>query len=183
MTVVIGIDVSLACTGYCEFVNGKLVVCDGIPTDKKHASRHFSNDFDRCMYVYNTIRRRLGRYRKISNDVHIFFEDYAYGSRMGKSFTRSEIAGSVKIAAVSKYGYSIYSINIKSLKKYITGNGNANKELMEVRTYAKYGYESRLPLDIRNNAIDAYCLARYGMSYLDGEKLDITSLIRSRKHK
>jgi crossover junction endodeoxyribonuclease RuvC len=44
-----------------------------------------------------------------------------------------------------------------ALKKFITGKGNAKKELMLMKIFKRYGLEFE-----NNNLADAYALARYG---------------------
>ena len=51
-----------------------------------------------------------------------------------------------------------------TLKKWVTGTGSAEKNLMLLKTFKRWGVEFS-----DDNECDAYCLARWGLAYLKGE--------------
>lgn len=95
----------------------------------------------------------------LKNDLKIvMIEGISFGSK-GE--------GSVQLAALN-YFIRIFLLNNeipfldiapKKLKKYITGNGNCQKNLMLKEVYKKWGADFT-----DDNICDAYCLARYALS-------------------
>jgi crossover junction endodeoxyribonuclease RuvC len=53
----------------------------------------------------------------------------------------------------------LYIIPPTTLKKYVTGTGRCQKNLMLLKTYKKFGVEFT-----DDNLCDSYCLARYGIA-------------------
>jgi len=61
-----------------------------------------------------------------------------------------------------KIGIPFLIVPPTSLKKFITGKGNAPKEFMLMEVYKRFNEEFR-----DNNTCDAYCLAKIGEAMLD----------------
>lgn len=83
-------------------------------------------------------------------------EGYAYGNR-------HTLALLVEIGTLVRYtlwslGVPVVEVQPSSLKKFVTGKGNATKEEMAVWAYRKWRYQSK-----DHNEVDAYCLAMAGL--------------------
>lgn len=88
------------------------------------------------------------------DNVIINIEGFSYGSK-GKGVDFQYGLGYL-IRCNIKYDLSIYiETPPKSLKKYVTGNGNASKDMMMKYAFKRWGYDND-----DNNLVDAYCLAR-----------------------
>lgn len=89
------------------------------------------------------------------DEVHIAMEGYA----MGRTFNREklgELGGIVKLAHSTVFGTDPTVVPPTSLKKFITGKGNANKKEVIAAVQSKW------QTDIKNdNVADAYGLAEY----------------------
>ena len=81
-------------------------------------------------------------------------EGYAYGSQMANM--AGEIGAAVKLVLYQQYGIYPLVIPPTTLKKYMTGKGNAaGKSQIMLQVYKKFGIEL-----LDDNAADAYALAK-----------------------
>jgi len=93
----------------------------------------------------------------------VYIEDLAYFSKSSRLF---ELAGLHFLIRVSFFQNNI-QLNIippKTLKKFVTKNGNAKKNLMLLQCYKRWGetFED-------DNLCDAYCLARLALEEFKDE--------------
>tara|TARA_R110002167_G_scaffold250238_1_gene456360 strand:- start:309 stop:761 length:453 start_codon:yes stop_codon:yes gene_type:complete len=84
-----------------------------------------------------------------SIDVLVF--ERAYGFRRGSEF----LAGLAAVCHQQDDRCAVVEANVSALKKWATGKGNADKQLM-MKAAADYGYETD-----DDNQADAYLLLRY----------------------
>jgi len=112
--------------------------------------------------VKNNLRgpERLVHIRKVIKDIMLdaeplvtCIEDYAMGIRAGQSFSIGELGG---VARVLLYEMQVpYNlISPTQVKKFITGKGNAEKDVIMLSVYKNFGYEAK-----DNNIADAFGLA------------------------
>jgi len=152
--IILGIDQSLVASGWAvlRFKGERFKFKDyGLIQPRK-----LRGD-ERLIYIENEVKELIGRFRP----DHAVLEGYAY---VGKAKTTSlmqlgELGWAIRrLFVMTAIKYSI--INPKTLKKQITGNGNAKKEDMIRRAKkisgAKFG---RVPKGKVDNVVDAFCLA------------------------
>lgn len=90
-------------------------------------------------------------------DLPIIIEGYAMGSHTGKIFDRAELGGIIRYK-LHMLGYTVTDCPPKTLKKFASGNGNADKKAM------MKAVKDRWHIDFKNNNLaDAYCLAQWGL--------------------
>lgn len=94
------------------------IICEPYPKDYTCNEQRFSW---LCDYFYDQIPPNR-------EDVHIALEDYAMRA-MGRVFTIGENTGVLKNKLWGE-GYSFETYTPSEIKKYATGKGNANKDLM-----------------------------------------------------
>lgn len=83
----------------------------------------------------------------------IGMEDYAFSGNQG--FSLGELGGVIKYVLFKKYGIKPVIIHNTKIKKWATGKGNANKNLVMLGTYKKYNVELK-----NDNEYDAYNIAK-----------------------
>ena len=95
-------------------------------------------------------------------------EQYAFAAKNSHQASIGEGGGALKLALVQQYGYeervaypSLASPN--AVKKFATGKGSGDKNLIMMRAYQKWGVD--LPDD---NMVDAYVLARIAHALTSG---------------
>ena len=154
----IGLDLSLTSTGI-SWTSGDTILTDKICPEMPN------EEMPRYLFILNKIKEKV---EEIKPDA-IIIEGYSFGSR-GRCLTQlAELRGVLK--------YFFYINNIKwleiapkSLKKFTTGNGNADKEAMADAAF--WNWEIDL-LNWRedNDRCDAYCLIKFFLENQDEESL------------
>lgn len=148
---ILSIDASLSNTGFAMMEKGIIVTCcigsklRGIP---------------RLIEIRDHISRLID---KTNTDI-IFIEGYAYGSGLGgsRNIDLGELGGVLRVMFYEK-GIPYVEIIPQHIKKFVTGKGNANKEMMMKISKEKYG------IDFKNNdECDAY-----GMYLLGKEMVEL----------
>lgn len=175
---VAGIDLSLSSPSICIFSGTEF-------------------DFKNCYFYFLTSKNKLGRfynprligsvfeqfntqehrYHNISGWIlkalaihHVFqvyIEDYAFAAT-GRVFHIAENAGVLKYRLWSNQ-YEVFSIAPTTIKKFATGKGNANKELMQVAFINETNYHLKNVLGLTDkqwnpssDIIDSYFICKYG---------------------
>jgi crossover junction endodeoxyribonuclease RuvC len=155
---ILGLDLSLTSTGWCILDNDEILDVEVIKCKDKAMKRLWY-----IKYIIDEVT--------VSLDFDlVVVEGYSMGSRGGRVFSIGELGGIIKLLLYEeKLRTKLKTVIIppKSLKKFITGNGNAGKELMLLKTYKKYGIEFT-----DNNKCDAFGLAKMGQAYLEGTNIE-----------
>jgi crossover junction endodeoxyribonuclease RuvC len=126
----------------------------------------------RTLYIEDAAAEILSEY----TPREIFIEGYSYRSKGRSIYDIGELGGILRRRIAKEYG-GYWVVPPKSLKKFVTSNGNADKALMLERTYRKYGVGSETLKD--NNQVDSYGLARVGIAIQIGnavQKYEIEAL-------
>jgi crossover junction endodeoxyribonuclease RuvC len=104
----------------------------------------------------------------------IVIEGYAHSRIMGIDtfITIVEVSTLIRMSMYER-GLSWIEVTPKTLKKFATGKGNADKDEMATHIYEKWGFKST-----NSDIIDAYALARLGqMEPIDLSKLEGVQLV------
>ena len=134
----VGIDQSLTCTAVATLRDGEIIV-EIIKPDCRGVKR--------LNYIYNEFKKLLPE-----NIRGAAIEGYSFGST-GNTFNLGELGGILRLALFEK---SITSIQVPppTLKKFLAGVGNANKNVMLKELYRQYD------IDVNDdNICDAISLA------------------------
>lgn len=111
--------------------------------------------------------------------IHVAMEGYANGAKFGRE-TAGELGAAVKRVLLDHFGDKLNGLGYPtivpptSLKKFVTGKGNATKDQMLLHTYKKWGVEFA-----DNNLADAYGLARMADAIENGTYLKYESDVLS----
>ena len=131
----------------------------------------FQNDTIKFDYISDWCLEIIDYVLKNDKDVYVCVEGYSMGSRQGLVFNIAENGGVLKNKLLHKSFIPLIAPP-KTVKKYFTGNGNANKDLM-IDTLEKQ--ENIKMLDIfpfnkiakpLDDIVDSYAIARYCMGTL-----------------
>jgi len=100
------------------------------------------------------------------HDVNlVMIEGYSYGSRYSHAHSLGELGGVLRLAIFEHPGVEYIDVPPSSLKKYATGKGNANKELVLVNAIKRLDYKGH-----DNNEADALWLRALGLE-VDGRPM------------
>ena len=151
----VGIDLSLTSTGLVFLTGDGMVDSFNIKTKPKNGSVTH-----RIAYIRDQIMNKFDTFSMVEDKPKfVAIEGYAMGIRGGRSFTIGELGGVVK-EHFRQRGIDVYIVPPNNLKKFISGKGTGDKDMVRLELYKKYGLE--LPT---NDEVDAAVLALMAHSY------------------
>lgn len=166
---IIGIDPSLTSTGIVVLRDGKVELA--VTTKNKPAL----GTIDRVRLIYERIvcvAENLTDGEKWQAPDLIVIEGFSYGSKGRSVFDIAYLGWRIREELEwlkEQDNISWLEVPPSQLKKFATGQGNANKEIILQQVYKRWGVEFS-----DNNQADAYVLAQIGRAYL-GETDDLTA--------
>lgn len=125
------------------------------------APTKFGDRIDRALGISDYALKRLEAYQP---DL-VVFEGYGYANTNTLAIL-VEI-GTFLRAVVKRSGIEYLEIAPTSLKKFVSGKGNASKELMMLEVYKRWGFTPAT-----NNIADAFGLALIGL-HLKGHNIGV----------
>jgi crossover junction endodeoxyribonuclease RuvC len=140
---IIGLDLSLTGTGYATKDEVGL-----IKTTNKDTIQH------RLITIRDEIKSLLVKF----GIKQAILEDFAFGARGNAIFQIGGLQWLVRVL-IYEMGIELKLVKPTELKKFVTGKGNAKKDLMLLECYKKFGESFN-----DDNMCDAYCLYRYGIA-------------------
>lgn len=158
---IIGLDLSLTGTGWCRFFTSTEPIEYGEIITKP-------NEFPTRRARVNYIAFELYQFIvKQETPQIVFIEGYAFSKQTSSLTQLGELGGVIRQMVFSKTGIDAIEIPNTSLKKFITGSGQAKKEDLKLATYKKYYKKYGIDFQGKsNNECDAFCLAMMGKALL-----------------
>lgn len=173
--IIVGIDYSLTspCVCICDSENFKFSNCNFYYlTNNKKLDVYFDNI---CGFLHQDYRSPEHRYNniaqwaisKIPEDAKVYLEGYSMGS-VGMVFDIAENCGLLKHYLFRRNcDYTIVPPTV--IKKFATGKGNANKQLLQDVFEENTGYNIKKKLGLSDkqwnpssDIIDSYFICKYG---------------------
>ena len=161
----LALDLSIKRTGYAIFnidTEGH-ILSGSIPTKgtKKNPVPKFQCEHEKYGYIAESILSLIGD--KAKNISYIIAEDYAYsGSSMSKL---AECNGAIGLRLWDSEELDFHNrltVAIKSVKKYASGDGSADKKLMMESVCKRWGFCSAI-----DDESDAYAIGMVGLMVLN----------------
>lgn len=100
----------------------------------------------------------------------VFMEGYAVGSAYGRE-ALGELGGALKLVS-RRLGWNIAVCAPMTLKKFVTGKGKGDKNVMMLETFDRWGFKP-----VTDDDSDAYGLMRLGLVYLLRDQLDLPKYV------
>lgn len=150
----IGLDISFTGTG--------LVVIDTsfeILKEELISSNSEESIECRIIDINDRIFSKIEKYK----DSKICIEGLSFSSRGQSTLDLAGLHFYIR-TTLFRDNYIFYIIPPTTLKKFVTGTGRCQKNLMLLKCYKKFGIEFD-----NDNLCDAYCLARYGLENYMGK--------------
>jgi Holliday junction resolvasome RuvABC endonuclease subunit len=175
---IVGIDYSTTSPAICVKVEDKWDI--HYLTGKRVDPEQWCDPFLFFGHRLPKISVQIERYKYISNwaidildsyDVAaVFLEDYAYAA-VGKVFQIGENTGILKYRLTSR-DIPFYQVPPTVIKKYATGKGNANKELMLANFITSTGVDIQAVMNYTgdnpiSDVVDSYYICQYGLNNPD----------------
>lgn len=161
---ILGIDPSLTHTAVVNLRDGQACIGEITPPTTPHTP---DESVARLDYLYRGMRDSIQQVGKVSV---VAFEGYAFGS-MNKREAMGEAGGVLRLAALHE-GCRILVIQPTAVKKFVTGKGVAQKDIMRLAIYKRWGFEHE-----SEHVLDAFAVAQVATSMLlmeRGEPDDLT---------
>lgn len=149
---VLGVDQSYTGFGYS---------IEGVSKKKSFPISKYDSEIARLdaieMWFWDVVEQA-----KSNGGVHLMvMEGYANGAKFGREVA-GELGGVIKLTGWRLLGGHILVVPPTSLKKFVTGKGNAKKNEMLLGVYKKWGQSFA-----DDNQADAFALEMFGLAYLD----------------
>lgn len=120
---------------------------------------------------------RIARYQNLLSElfdkfgcaIHrslVLIEGYSFASP-NKATILGEFGGLLRQELIEVQATALIEVSPASLKKFCTGKGNGNKEIVAAHVAKRWGY-----IGPTNDHTDAYVLARIGRAYLGWDECD-----------
>jgi Holliday junction resolvasome RuvABC endonuclease subunit len=122
-------------------------------------SHHDSKTRTNEMHRVNHIADRVLEVVKTNNPELVIVENFSYANKF-TSFVGVEINTLIQHRLFNA-GIGFILVAPTTLKKFVTGKGNANKDVMRLEAYKRWEIEAKT-----DDEIDAVCLAMFGAAYL-----------------
>lgn len=150
---VCGLDLSLTATGFCE-LGGALTVLETINPGKIRGMQ-------RLEHIRSTIMKR------VEDAELVVMEGLSFAAR---SSSAHELAGLHYIIRFSLWHKGIPTVIVApaTLKKFVTGKGNAEKSMMLREVWRRWDFEAA-----NDNEADSAGLARIGLSLMGAAEPEI----------
>ena len=182
-TTIVGIDYSL--TSPCVCVNdGEKIMFYYLTKKKKHLGKIADNIIGEEHLEYNTPIERfsnisnwaINKFNILGHNLKVFIEGYSYGSKGQALFQIAENCGILKYRLQMSPTILYDTIVPSVVKKYGSGKGNADKQLMydSFKEHTKKDLMKMFDMQKLNNPvtdiIDSYYIAKVGYENIESKK-------------
>jgi len=155
----VGLDLSMSATGFCV-KRGAEITVGTIKTKPKD----FENDLDRLKHIRDKVMAQ------IPSDVDmICIEDFFTPANRAQTGAAIKLAmlGTLVRVAVYDAGYPFYIPVPSQIKKFVTGKGTSQKNIVVREVYKRWGIDAD-----DDNQADACGMAHMAASLVEGLKLE-----------
>jgi len=162
-TKIIGIDLSLTGTGIVVLEDGKLMKKKLIKS--KPLGKRPIDEIHRIRKIIEEIEDILG---EDIPDIAVI-EGMAFMARNTTALVQLAALNYMTRALLVDYNITFIIVAPTSLKKFVTGSGNAKKDVMLIETYKRYGVTI-----LDDNICDGYSLAQVGLCLKESNSKPVT---------
>lgn len=145
--IVLGIDQSLTGSGV-SIIDANEILYKGLIKSKRNGTK-------RLIDIKNQILELNNKFRP----DYVAMEGYGFMTK-GRAFELGELGGMIKVM-FTELGKEPMVVHPSHLKKYITGKGNADKSIMLMGVYKKYGIEFD-----NHNIADSFGISKMALDIL-----------------
>lgn len=151
---ILGLDLSLSATGWCFTADGSNYQMGTLKAPDK------MREVDRLRYLRELLLATILKHDLRGRGV-VFLEEYAFAAQ-GRAFGLGEWGG-VARCLLADNALHVFSVSPGTLKKFVTGKGNAKKNEMLLGVFKKWGASFH-----SDDEADAYSLTQFGKMAMVG---------------
>lgn len=149
----------MRCAGIDQSYTGFGYSVDGKALKKAFPISKFSHPDERLVSIREWFTDWLESEFRRGLDL-VLMEGYSFGSKVGRE-QAGELGGLVRMVIYDVTGSHPLVVPPPSLKKFVTGAGNAKKNVMLLHVHKRWGVEFS-----DDNQADAFSLEKFGEAYL-----------------
>ena len=156
--ITVGLDLSLTHTGYAIVGDDGTVLSSGVIKSKPSGDKPI-DETRRIVQIAEEAVQTIDKHCPANPDL-VVLEGLAF---MAQGTSLVQLAGLNYLTRIllAEFKWPFIIVAPTSLKKFITGSGKGDKDMMMMSVFKNYGFES-----MDNNECDAYSLAVCGMAVL-----------------
>ena len=157
----VGIDPSLTSTGLFLLTkkDNEQYQYDYAQIDTK--PKDFNSSIERCLYIADIIVSLIKQHTNDSTLRLVVCQDYFVGRQQGAVIQLAELGTLIRYK-ILKEEYPLTIASPKTIKKFVTGTGNAKKQLMMQTVFEKWNYKAST-----DNLADACGMSRFAQFLCD----------------
>lgn len=157
--ITVGLDLSLTHTGYAVIKDGGEVLASGVIKSKPSGDKPIE-ETKRILQIVETVMEKIDETLPDCNPDLVVIEGLAF---MAQGTSLVQLAGLNYLTRIllHTFRWPFMIVQPTTLKKFITGSGKGDKDMMMMAVYKNYAFES-----LDNNECDAYALAACGLGVL-----------------
>lgn len=158
--ITIGLDLSLTHTGYAIVKDGGKVLASGVIKSKPSGDRPV-DETRRIVKIAEDVMEKIDELVPDTNPQLVVIEGLAFMARNTSALVQLAGLNYLVRILLEEFKWPFVIVAPSTLKKFITGKGNGEKDLMMMTVFKDYGFES-----MDNNECDAYSLAVCGLALM-----------------
>ena len=160
----IGIDISLAKTGICIIGRDGALLYSGLVKSKPSGDSYLA-ETKRIVKIAEDIIGKIDEFCPETSPALVVIEAQAFMARNTSAITQIAGLSHLVRTLLAEFEWPCVLVAPSSLKKFITGKGNADKNIVMLEIFKQYGHTF-----MEDNTADSFALAAIGMALL-GEPL------------
>jgi crossover junction endodeoxyribonuclease RuvC len=158
--ITVGLDLSLVKTGYAIIKDDGTVLASGIIKSKPTGDLPIDETM-RIKKIAEDILEKIDEILPKDEPTLVVIEGMAFMAQ-GTSLVQLAALNYLTRILLAEFEWPFLIVAPTSLKKFITGSGKGDKDMMLMSVYKNYGFEA-----MDNNEADGYSLAACGLAVLD----------------
>lgn len=157
--ITVGLDLSLTHTGYAIVQDNRVVISSGVIKSKPSGDKPI-DETKRIVKIAEDALQRIDDSLPHEDPALVVIEGLAF---MAQGTSLVQLAGLNYLTRILlvEFKWPFMIVAPTTLKKFITGSGKGDKDMMLMSVYKNYGFEA-----MDNNECDAYALAVCGLAVL-----------------
>ena len=158
--ITVGLDLSLQNTGFAIVEDNGSILASGVIKSKPSGDKPI-DETRRIVRIAEETVQKIDELLPNKNPDIVMIENLAFMARNTTALT--QLAGLSHLIRIllEEFKWPVVMVAPSSLKKFITGKGNSDKNIMMMTVYKDYGHEF-----FDDNICDAFSLAACGMALL-----------------
>jgi len=158
--ITVGLDLSLAKTGICIIQEGGILLYSGLIKSKPSGDSYLA-ETKRIVKIAEEIVQKIDEYCPNEAPGLVVIEAQAFMARNTSAITQIAGLSHLVRTLLAEFQWKCILVAPSSLKKYITGKGNADKNIVMMEIFKQYGHTF-----MEDNTADSFGLSAVGWAVL-----------------